>query len=116
MKPDHLCDLRADPVNWVQGGHRFLKNHGNGIPANATHLIFSQLGQILPFKIDSALNDPARRFGNKAHDGKGGNAFAAAGLAHQPHRFSSVDLEIDSVDRLDQTLIGRKVGVQISGF
>ena len=45
---------------------------------------------------DRPALDDAGRFGQQAHDGKGGDALAAAGLAHDAQGFPLCDLKLTS--------------------
>ena len=47
MKGDDLVQLVADAEHRIEGGHRFLKDHGDKIASEMLHLLGGGLGDIV---------------------------------------------------------------------
>src|SRR6266446_3406324 len=73
--------LALDRENRVEGGHRFLIDHGNLLAADAPDLSVGQLEQILTIEDDLTAHRFARRVWNEAHDGQSAHTLAAAALS-----------------------------------
>jgi len=56
------------------------------------------------------VDDPARRFRDKAHDGLRGHTFAAAGLPHNAEYLPLIDEKGNVIDRSDHALEGVEIG------
>ena len=113
VQADDLLHLVAHRVGRVEGGHGLLKDHGDAVAADAAHLGLGQLHQVLPLEQDLAAGDPARRGGDETHDGVGGDALAAAGLAHQAQGLAGQNGQAHVVDRLGGVAAHREIGPQV---
>ena len=51
---DHLC---ADRQHWVEGHHRILENHRDPRPAQCTHALRRNVGQVFALEQNLACND-----------------------------------------------------------
>ena len=100
----------------VERGHGFLKDHGNLTGTNLLHRRRVGLHQVLPFKPNLAIGNAPRWHGQQLHDGHGRDTFAATGLPHHAQRFAAVDVKTHPIDRMQDTIIGVKVHLQILNF
>ncbi len=57
MQNEHLGNLIADAIHRVQGGHGFLKNHGDSISPNGPHLLHGKRDDISSVKKDFAVHE-----------------------------------------------------------
>ena len=76
-----FCHLRADRMHWVQGGHRFLKDHADIISAQAAKFGFAEFGEGLASEMDVSRDLGARR--QKLHRSQRCHRFAGAAFAGQ---------------------------------
>ena len=101
MQGHHLGDLVAHGHQRVQSGHGVLEDHGDLLAADAAHLLFRQLQQILSIQDDLAVQDLRGRVGQDAQDGFGDGGLARAGLAHQAQAPAPLDFQGNAVHRVD---------------
>ena len=112
MENEHFGDLIADGIHRIQGGHGFLKNHGDSIPPNGPHLLHGKRDDIRSVEQDIAVNNSARRLRDKAHDGLGGHTFPATGLPHDAEHLAFGKKKRDIINCLGSTLEGVKIGLE----
>ena len=79
VSEDGFRDLFADAHDRVEGGHRFLENHGNARATKLAQLIGGQFGQmrgqaVAILKSNFAGDDGGGR--EQSHDGKRGDGFS----------------------------------------
>ena len=98
MRPDRLEKLGADAHHWVERCHRLLENHRDLSTAHITHCAIGYLRQIAPAEANRALRHAQGHVRQKAHDRKGGNGFARAGLACDAQRLARPNVETHAVD------------------
>jgi len=80
-----LCYLVVDPLHRIQGIHGSLKNHGDLLPPDLSHLVFALSDQILSFQNDLSTRDAS--VGRKQpHQGHPQGGLTASGLAHETQR------------------------------
>ena len=88
---EYFGDLIADPVQWRQGPHGFLKDHRNVVAAYVAHLAGGQGQQVLhcarTAKADAA-RPQLRRTRQDAQHGPAGQRLARAAFPHQRQRFA----------------------------
>ena len=82
MEKERLDDLPSHPLDWVQGGHRFLKNNAHVVPPNIIHHLRFGTAQFPAHEAYAPLQYFPGRFGQKIDDGHGGYRLAATRLAH----------------------------------
>ncbi len=78
MQGQHLTDLIADPVQWRQGSHRFLKDHRNPVSPNIADLARGQAQQISAVSPGAEIDGSAaqlRRPGQNAQNRTTGQSF-----------------------------------------
>src|SRR5262245_45528512 len=78
MHADRLSDLMTYGKQWVQGGHRFLEDHGDLVAADLLHLPLIEVQQIAALEADGTADNAARRIGDEPQDGQRTYALAAA--------------------------------------
>ena len=105
MNPQDFRDLRAHGIDRVQRGHRFLKDHRQPIAAQAPHLGVFQAGHVLPAVKDFRAFRHLGAFGQKPHDGAGGDGFAAAAFADQRDGLALEQGERHIADSLDRAAV-----------
>ncbi len=112
MEHDPLGHLIPHPENRVEGGHRFLEDHGDPVPPHGAHPLLGQPEKISPLEEDPPGDDPAGK-GDQPEDGKGGNALAASRLPHDGQGFGDLKREGQIVHRNDRPGIALELGGQI---
>ena len=93
-----LSDLVADFENRIEGGERFLENHGDAIASNVLQVFFPQLQQVLAGEKDAPPRNFARGLVDEAENAESRNGLATPGFAHQADGFLAPHLETDAVD------------------
>ncbi len=98
---DGLGNLIAHSHHRVQGGHGFLKNHGDLRTTQGTHGHIRQLQQVAHLAAIGKLNlaTGARVRRKQAHQSQGGNRFSGPRFAHQPQHFARGNRETEIADR-----------------
>ena len=94
-----FAQLFADGQHRVQGRHRFLKDHGQLVAAQVGHLSGVQPQQIAVRETNFAAVDARGLRRQEAHQRHGGDAFAAAGLAHHANGLPGLNRERDVLHR-----------------
>ena len=112
VQANRLADLIANPDHRVERSHRLLKDHGNAVTADLSHLGFIEREQILAFEQDRAADDAARRARHKAHDRERTHALAASGLADDRQRLATTNVEREVVYRAEQPRTGEEHRLQ----
>ena len=88
----HLVQLAADGHHRVQGGQRVLEDHGHFPAPDVQHFILSGVPQVPAVELQAVHPHDGGRRAQKFHNRQGGDALAAAALAHDgralplPHR------------------------------
>ena len=113
MGLDRLGDLAADGHHRIERGHRLLKDHRDGVAANAPQLGFRERRQIAALEPDLARLALRRRRGQKAQDRQRRDGLAAARFADHGQRLAAIHLERDAVDRVDDPFGGVKADAQV---
>ena len=85
MARQHLADLVADGEARIEGGHRFLEDHGEPVAAQILHLPLGQCAELAPLE-NHGTRHTRSGFGQQPHDGQRGDALAAAGLTDNAER------------------------------
>ena len=106
MQPQHLFDLEADRERRVEARHRLLEDHADPVATHGTHRIAGKPEQVLAVEQHAARLDARGRRRDQAHDGHGGNAFAAAAFADKADRLAGADGEVDVVKNADESVLG----------
>ena len=94
--------LASDGHDGVEGGHRFLKDHGDLTAADTAQggewLVkqIQRLGVAVAAPEDSAGN--RCRESEQTKNGKRRCTLAGAGLAHEPEHFAIIDVKIDAAN------------------
>ena len=113
VQAQYLADLAPDRHHRVERGHRLLEDHRDFVAADPPHLGLAEREQVTPGKADRPRDDPARRRGDEAQHGQGGDALAAAGLADDGEGFSGHHPERHPVDGTDDPVAGEEPGAQV---
>src|SRR5207253_10490808 len=75
------------------------------------HLLLGQLEQVAALE-HHPTRDGAPWAAEQLHDAQRRDALAAARLTDETKGLALVDREVDAVDRLDDSVVGREVGAQ----
>ena len=118
MDANRFRDLIADGEHRVQARHRILKDHCDVAAAELGHAILGQVQEVDDLAVASAEADrtafnPARRAGEKAHDGKAGHGLPRPGLADDREGLALGDAERHPVDGAHDASIGMEVGPEV---
>ena len=114
VRADGLHDLLADGEHRVERGHRLLEHHGDAGAADALHAGIGEAGEVFAGEADFAGGDACGRLRQQAHDGEGGDALAAAGLADDAEDFAFVEGEGDILDGGDLAARGGEGGGEVA--
>ena len=112
MQDERLGDLRADPVQRVQRGHRLLKDHRDPVAAQAPHRLFGEAHEFAPLEPDRAA-DP-RALGREAHQRQRRHRLAGARFADHAEALALVEAEGRAVDDADRAVRQRQVDDEVS--
>jgi len=108
---DRFADLRPDRVHGVQRRHRVLEDHGHLVAAHVLQLALVHLQHVAPLVEHLALEARVlvAREAEKRHRR---DALARARLAHDPEHLPALQLEVDTVDGLDDPVLGGELDLQ----
>ena len=122
VQRDRLDDLVADGVDRAERGHRLLEDHGDLVAADARgsrcRVARAWPGRSISVWLavcrSAVKEDLARRRSvpgvlDELQDREGGDALAAAALAHHAQRPAALDRQIDAVDGLDDAFVQEEV-------
>ena len=112
MQPYRFGNLIADGEHRVQGTHRFLKDHRNGVAADLAHFSFTQSEQVASVENDLTGHPGTQR--GQAQDGQRRHRLPAAGFADETQGAAGFDAEGDPVDGPRLALREEKGGVQVA--
>src|SRR5574341_1689467 len=115
MNVKHLGNLLTDLEYGVEAGFGLLEEHRDPVATDMDHLLFIQLGQILPTKPDFPTHNLAGPI-DQPHNGQRRDALAAARFAHNAERLTLLQLNVYAVNRLDYAFVGKKVGLEVFNF
>ena len=111
--PDHAVDHDlADGEDRVEGGHGVLGDIAH-LLLNQGPFVLVQAQDLLAGKGYPALLDDRRGNAQGPQEGLGGDALAAAGLAHQAHDLTFVHLQGDPPEDPDKTVDGLEMDGQV---
>src|SRR5450755_1486187 len=99
MARQHLADLGADPLDWMQRRRRILENHCDVLAANVAHLGLRQLQEIAALECNAAGRGGGAVIRQNADDGPRQHALAGTGLADDAESLTSLNRERYAVDR-----------------
>jgi hypothetical protein len=114
VAPQRLGHLTADRVHRIERGHRLLEDHADAIAAQLAVFRIRQAHQLAAVETDAAADDGAVR--QQAHQGEGGNRFAAAGFADEPQRLAALQRETDAAHGLRGTAAGVEPDTEVFHF
>ena len=100
----------------VQGRHGFLEDDADVPAADAVHVRFLGLDQVASLEQDFPVQDFSHGLGQKADDGHGRDALAAAGFPHDAYAGALGDGEADAVHRFQQAGFRLESGDQVLDF
>ncbi len=78
---EDLGDLKADGVDRVERGHRFLEDHGDVLAPDLAHVSLGLLQEVLAFEDDLATDKTPGGHLNEPHDRQRSDALPTATLA-----------------------------------
>ncbi len=121
MQKNGFHHLLAEGNHGIEGGHGFLKNHGNIIAADIAHFLGRELGQIYfpefgRIEDNFSRSNLARILINKTQNCQSTHRLTGARLAHNTKRFAFFDSEIDVFYRLYHSFFGLKLDSKIPHF
>ncbi len=93
-----LVDLFFDCMQWIEGGHRLLKNHGDTVAAKFSHLLLRAANNLRAINLDGALRVPGKRIGQQLQDAEGGHGLARAAFPDEREGFPPFDIEGSAFD------------------
>ena len=113
MQAKHFPHLIPHREDRVQRRHGLLKNHGNPVASDFAHIGFRKLEKILAVEENATVHDFPGRVRNQLDDGMRRNAFAAAGLTHQPQRLAGLNGKADIIHRFGDTVSDVEIGFKV---
>ena len=93
MQRKDFADLSLDRMQWIERGHRFLKDHRDVITTHPSQVAFVGIEQVLALKLDLARRMTRRGIRQQFQDGQRCDALAGTGLTDQRNRLPLVDME-----------------------
>ena len=109
---DGLEKLVPNRENRIEGGLGVLQDHRQTAPPDVPHFAFAFFEKVFAVQQDPACHDAGNRTRHQAQQGQGGHALAAAGLPHDPQRFTLAQVKADAIDRLYHAPACVAVGAQ----
>ena len=115
MDLQHFTHLFFNGMKRIERAHRLLKDHRNGIAAQAAHMLLAGGEQIFPaLEIYLARWMGSRRIGQQAHYGKGRNRLARTRFANQRHGLAGLYVKGDMADRMGEMIALAKINRKIT--
>jgi hypothetical protein len=108
-----LPELEPDREDGVQRGQRVLEHHGDPVGPDDAPILVGELEQVDALVADLTAGDVAGRRVDNAHDGLGGHALAAAGLAEDGEGLPLVHGERHALHGLGQADAGPEFHLQV---
>ena len=99
MQGEGFGELGADGEDGVEGGGGFLEDVGDVASAHAAELAFVEVEDVVADDGHLVGGDEGGGFREKAGEGEGGGAFAAAAFTDDGDGFSGHHGEVDAFDR-----------------
>ena len=108
-----LDDLRADRVVRVQRRERVLEDHRHLLAAQFAKAVFLDGEQVVTVEVDLATD---LRVGSavQTEDCRTRDRLARTGLTDDAKGLALVEVEAHTVDRLDDTVVGRPVDLEVA--
>ena len=94
-----LRDLRAYRHHRIQGGHGFLKNHGDTATADSPHAFLGEYQEFFTIQQHGTGHDLATRPRKQSQQGQGRHGLSATRLAKQRESLALPDVKADAVYR-----------------
>jgi hypothetical protein len=108
-----LDDLVTDCVERVQCRQRVLEDHRHPLAAQPAYLLFGRRDQLVPAEPDLAGHIRVHPT-VQPEDAEAGHALARARLPHDAQRPPTLETERQTVDGLDEPIVGREVDAQVA--
>ena len=118
VQPDDFGDLIADGMDWTERRHRLLKDHADVFATDRADLLAArverrQVQRVVCVAVQQDVpRDDAARWIHNLEDGARSDALTATTLANDTDSLATFDLEVNAIDRFDDTLVGEEVGPQ----
>ncbi len=96
--------------NRVQARHGFLKDHGDLVSPDETHLCLGLLYEVFAFEDYLSTHNLSRRIRYEPHDRKGCDALPAATLADDPQGLTFAHGETYIINCPNNAILGVKIG------
>ena len=103
MNEERLHDLKPDPEDRVQRGHRLLENHRHVMTADAAHLFVGEFQEVATVEIDRAGRDLGR-LRKQTHDREGRNGFSRARFTNDGDHLAGVNRVAYVLDRTHKAM------------
>ncbi|MGX1154842.1 hypothetical protein RKD39_002420 [Streptomyces albogriseolus] len=110
---ERLGDLPAHRVVRRERRQRVLEDHRDLVAAELLHLLLGGGDQVAPLEDDLALDGGALGV-VQTEDGQVGHGLAGARFAHDAEGLAALDVEGQSVDRLDDAVLGGEPHPQVA--
>src|SRR5262249_16024645 len=112
VRLDRLHQLLADLVEGVQRRQRVLEDYRHVVAAPVPKVLVRCLDQVLAVEARRAADARVLRAA-QAHDGEHRDALARPGLAHDAEHLAVVDRVRNTVDGLDEAVLGLEVHLEV---
>ena len=104
----NLPQLRADTQIGVQRLHRVLEDHADAARPDPVELAIADAENLPAVEFDAARDTGA--FRQQAENRQGRLGLARSGFAHESHRLTALDEQVDAVDHCIVAIADREVG------
>ena len=111
MQDERLGDLRPDPMQRVQGGHRLLEDHRDPVAAERPHRLLAEAHELAALEADRAAD--ARALRGEPHQRERGHRLAGAQFADDAEALALVEAEGRAVDDADGAARARQVDDEV---
>jgi len=113
VNAESFRQLIANGEDRIQGGHGFLKNHADFVPANGPDLPLGEIQEIAAAKDDFSPCENGGRHRKEPQDRQRQHTLAASGLPHHPKNLAGLHVQADTVYRFGRSCRRSEMGVEI---
>ena len=107
--------LSSDGQHRIQRCHRLLEHHGDAVAPDVPHLGVVHLQEVFALEDHLSGDGPTRRRWDEAHDGKGVNALFRNPLSPTTTEdFTLFQIVVDPIDGLDNSILGKEMGCEVT--
>ena len=111
---ERLADLLLHGVEWIERGHRLLKDHRDLVAAHIAQGSLVGGEQLLPLEQHRAAGVMRRRVGEELDDRERRDRLAGPRLADERHRLLLIDIEGHAADGMNRRVALAEVHLEVA--